>query len=230
MTTDTGQPPPPPRAFAQGTGVMLQTVGMILFLSSCLICSLSSWWHPMQDRGEVIEQVRTGQTTGGNLLRDIRERPVEAGYAMTVIFSTVGGLGLAVFGLGLQAERRRAGVAAMVTASILLFILLIAGALLWHGGAAWPARILHGLLTFTVAVVALFTWHAMRQVLADPPPADIDIVPPGTKIPYSFYHEDSPEVRLAKELANRRAKLDAEKLEIEKMERELKDREPGEKP
>lgn len=230
MTTDTGHPLPPPRAFAQGTGVMLQTVGMILFLSSCLICSLSSWWHPMQDRGEVIEQVRTGQTTGGNFLRDIRERPVEAGYAMTVIFSTVGGLGMAVFGLGLQAERRRAGVAAMVTATTLLVILIIAGALLWHGGAGWPARILHGLLTTTVAIAALFTWYAMRQVLADPPPANIDVVPPGTKIPYSFYHEDSPEVRLTKELANRRARLDAERLEIEKMERELKDRESDEKP
>jgi len=229
MTTDTGQPPPPPRAFAQGTGVMLQTVGMVLFLSSCLICSLSSWWHPMQDRGEVIEQVRTGQTTGGNFLRDIRDRPVEAGYAMTVIFSTVGGLGLAVFGLGLQAERRRAGIAAMVTATILMVILILAGALLWRGGAGWPARILHGVLTTTVAIVTMFTWYAMRQVLADPPPVDIDVVPPGTKIPYSFYHEDSPEVRLTKELANRRARLNAERLEIEKMERELKDRESDEK-
>lgn len=215
--------PPPPRAFAQGTGIVLQTIGMLFFLSSCCVCSLSSWWQPMQDRGQALEHYQSGRPIGGSL-SDLAERPVEAGYAITVFFGTVGGLGMAVFGLGLQAERRRAGIAAFITTAALAIILLFSGALLWYGGATWLARALHALLTLIVLILNGFTWHAMRQVLADPPPADIDIVPPGTKIPYSFYHDDPPEVRLAKELANRRAKLDADRRELDRMQRELDDR------
>ena len=70
-----------------------------------------------------------------------------------------------------------------------------------------------------------FSWAALRQVLADPPPADIDVVPPGAKIPYSFYHDDPPEVRLAQELAGRRARLEKERQEIERLEAELRDKE-----
>lgn len=213
----------PPRAFAQGTGVLLQTVGVILFLSSCCVCSLSSWWQPLQDHGQTLGAIQSGQPIGGSW-RDLAQRPREAGYTLTVVFGTVGGLGMAVFGLGLQAERRRAGVAAFATTTLLLVILIFAGVLLWHGGATWAARGLHALLTLIVALLAGFTWVAMRQVLANPPPADIDIVPPGVKIPYSFYHEDSPEVRLTKELANRRARLEAEKQDIDRLEQELNDR------
>jgi hypothetical protein len=137
----------------------------------------------------------------------------------------VGGLALASFGLGLQAERRRSAWGAVVTAAVMLTALLAAGVALWMGGAPWLVRIWHALLLVLIAILAGFSVAALRQILADPPPAGVDVIPPGAKVPYSFYHDDPPEVRLARDLANRRAKLDAEREELERMERELRERE-----
>jgi hypothetical protein len=214
---------PPPRAFAQGTGVVLQTVGMLLFLSSCCACAMTGTWDPVNSPGQTIEQVRAGEPLVATIDRLFAD-PARAGYMIHVMSSTVGGLAMAVFGLGLQAERRRAAWAAMSSVVVTAVLLLIAGVCLWIGGAAIVTKLWNAALVLVVALLAGFAWHALRQVRATPPPADVDVIPKGTKIPYSFYHDDPPEVRLAKELANRRAKLEAERAEIERLERELRDK------
>ena len=224
LTGESAARPSLPRAFAQGTGVVLQTVGMILFLSTCCVCSLTSLWDPGASRGETVENFRRGGP-GLVTLRTLPQTPAQTGYMLLVMFTTVGGLALASFGLGLQAERRRSAWGALATTGVMLASLLAGGVALWAGGAPWAVRAWHAGLLLVVAALAGFCAAALRQVMADPPPPDVDVVPPGAKIPYSFYHDDPPEVRLARDLAARRAKLDAERDEIDRMERELQDRE-----
>jgi hypothetical protein len=215
--------PPPPRAFAQGTGWLLQTLGILLFAANCCVCGMTGLWDPVASRSDIIHQIDSGRPLGMTVQR-LFEDPAKAGYMLTVVIGTVGGLAMAVLGLGLQADRRRAAAGAMACVGAVAAIVTAAGVLLWVGHAPWEARAWNAVLVAVLFVTGGFTWHAMREVTANPPPANIDIVPPGTRIPYSFYHDDPPEVRLAKELENRRAKLDVERAEIEKMEKELKER------
>lgn len=217
---------PPPRAFAQGTGVVLQTVGILLFLTNCCAFTLTGLWDKVISRTDVIERIDAGRPLGMSLER-MFENPAKAGYMLTVMSSTVGGLAMAVLGLGMQADRRRAAAGALASVAATSAVMLAAGVLLWVGSASWGARGWNAVLVLILLTCVGFTWHALREIHAAPPPLNIDIVPPGKKIPYSFYHDDPPEVRLARELENRKAKLDAERNEIERIERELQDRGKG---
>lgn len=218
--TDQGQYPPP-RAFSQGTGVLLQTVGMALFLSSCCLCSLAGTWDTLLSRPEVLERLAANQPLGVPIHALLRQ-PAHAGVMLMVMFTTVGGLAMAAFGLGLQAQRRRSAWGALGTVLALLAILAVAGVAIWFGRAHWVIRLWHAVLTGAVAVLAGFVWAALQEMRAHPPPIGIDVLGPDAKIPYSVYHDDPPEMRLAKELAQRRARLEAEKEELEKIERDLR--------
>ena len=59
----------------------------------------------------------------------------------------------------------------------------------------------------------------MRQ---NPPAAGHEVLPPGYKVPYSWYHQDPPEVRLAHELEQRRERLAVQQKELEMLEEKLK--------
>jgi Skp family chaperone for outer membrane proteins len=56
----------------------------------------------------------------------------------------------------------------------------------------------------------------------NPPPEGHDALPTGYKIPYSHYHDDPPEVRLAAELAQRRERLAVQQKELEALEKKIK--------
>lgn len=218
----------PPRAFAQGTGILLQTVGVLLFLSSCCIFSLTGIWSPVQPDPQTIESIRTNTTPEPGLRGKLRE-PAAAGYMVTALATSAGGLALAVFGLGLQADRRRASAGAAFSSVTMTLLLLVAGALLWIGGAGVIAKLWNLALLAIAGLLVAFSIAAQRNVRANPPPPNVDIVPPGKKIPYSWYHDDPPDVRLARELEARRERLDAERCELEKLERELAQRKNTEK-
>lgn len=215
---------PPPRAFAQGTGVVLQTVGMVLFLSTCCVCSTSFLWDPVLPPAEAIEQAarrRAPEQGAGWRLSRLVADPGRTSLMLVVMSMTIGGLALASLGLGLQADRRHAAAGAVACVLVLIVVLALAAPGLWrHGG--WPARIWHAILFLAMAVLLPMVAAALRQVRRHPPPTDVDVVPPGTKIPYSFYHDDPPEVRLARDIAARKAKLEAEQAELRKMEDELR--------
>lgn len=211
----------PPRAFAQGTGWLLQTVGMILFFSSCLLCAFTPMWDkPLDSPIEIDRTIRENPPVGYSI-RGSLSSPAKAGYTFTVATSTLGGLALAVLGLGLQADRRRSALGAVIAASTVEAILLVCNIALWIGGAPFGAILLNFFLLAVYGILLAFTLAAHRQVRASPPPEDIDIIPPGTKIPYSFYHDDPPEVRLARDLEARRKKLNAEQSELDRLQREL---------
>ncbi len=181
------QEPQPPRAFAQGVGVLLQTVGMVLFLSTCCVCSVAGAWDPTMDRAEVLNLIQTDQPVGVTLL-GLLDQPGRAGVMLTVMFTTVGGLAMAGFGLGLQAQKPKSGWGAFVTNVLMLSVLIVAGVGLWVGQASWVARVWHALLTVLVAVLTGFAWVALKQMIANPPPADIEVLPKDFEVPSRYKH------------------------------------------
>jgi hypothetical protein len=214
----------PPRAFAQGTGVMLQAFGVILLLSTCCVCSLSFLWDPQRPPSLVDGDPSVEQTRRSSNLTVLMDEPGRLGVMLTIMSTSVAGLAMAGFGLGLQAERLRAAWGAAASTSLWFIVLVGAGVALWTGESSINARIWHMLLAALALLLSGFAIAALRQVLADPPPADIDILPPDFKVPYSIYHEDPPDVRLEKEIANRRARLEAEHRELREMEDNLREK------
>lgn len=202
----------------------MQTVGVILFLSTCCVCSTSFLWDPIQtpDPANVVEQL-----TPAHRLGVMFDQPGKAGLMLTVMSMTVGGLALASLGLGLQSDHRHAAAASVITTIVLVAVLAMAGAGLWAGESSIATRLWHCVLSVVMVAMLGFTIAAWREVRRNPPPADVISIPPGTKIPYSMYHDDPPEVRLANEIASRRARLDAEREELDRMERELRDKSDG---
>jgi hypothetical protein len=57
---------------------------------------------------------------------------------------------------------------------------------------------------------------------SNPPPPGHEILPADYKVPYSHYHVDPPEVRLAAELEQRRQRLAVQQKELEMLEERLK--------
>ena len=77
-------------------------------------------------------------------------------------------------------------------------------------------------LTTLFAVACGFAVTAFREVRQNPPPRGHEVLPPGYKIPYSHYHPDPPEVRLAAELEQRRQRLAVQQKELEMLEEKLR--------
>jgi len=219
--SDTSSSAPPPRAFAQGTGVVLQTVGMVFLLATCCVCSMTFLWDPAPPRGAVQNPVPQSLAESFSaMLAD----PGRSGLMLTIVALNVGGLSLAVFGLGLQSEKRRAAWGATITIVLLTVALLVAGVGLWWGEATLHARFWHALVMLLTLALWPFIIVALRQVITHPPPADVEVLPPDFKIPYSMYHDDPPDVRLARDIARRRTKLEAERAELDRLEQELRDK------
>ena len=173
---------PPPRAFAQGTGVLLQFVGALFFFSSCCVCSSAFLWDPQWIRAEaLLHGVDGGSPTA--LWARIADDPARFGLMLMVLFTTLGGLALMVFGLGLQSEKPRSGWAAVLANLALLLVLAGAGACLWLGDARPVVLLWHALLSLLVAALLAFTIPALRQIRAHPPPLDQNVLPPDYDLP-----------------------------------------------
>ncbi len=97
-------------------------------------------------------------------------------------FVPVGGLALAVFGLGLQADKPRAAWGAVIANTSLFVVLLVAGVALWVAEGPAMLRVWHALLTLLTAALFVFTLKALGQVRADPPSRTIE-----------SFHTEAPE-------------------------------------
>ena len=173
---DEARDAPPVRAFAQGAGVLMQIVGGVLFFGSCCVCSALGAWDPTMSRGEAIRTYAADPTVGYSL-RSMLEHPNRAGVALLIAASTVGGLGMLVFGLGLQAEKRRAGWGAAITTWLLAAAMVVAGVLLWSGPGGWGYRIWNAVMLPLTVLLAGFATVALRQMRRHPPPDDLYTVP-----------------------------------------------------
>jgi len=131
------------------------------------------------------------------------------------------GIGLAGAGLGLQAMRRNSpGLAVIVTGVGTGFWLFHSIFFAIAARSVLLTVIALGLTAGFSALLALAI-GAMKEMRRTPPPIAMEILPPDYKIPYSHQHQDPPEVRLAKELEQRREKLAVQQKELEMLEQKL---------
>jgi hypothetical protein len=213
--------PPPPRAFTQGLGQVFQVVGVLLFLAMMFVCCGSSLLSKETATHTTLTRI------GWHQAGDPANRPsYSAQRAISVsLFSGVFfGIALAGVGLGMQAEYVAAAAAAV--------LLTILGSSFWIVHALFAATVggsilftsLAGGLALVFVLLLAGSVHALVELRRTPPPADHALLPADYKIPYSHYHEDPPEVRLERELQQRRQRLHVQQKELEMLEARLRQR------
>ena len=210
---------PPPRAFTQGVGWVFQVAGVLLFLGMSFICCgsslLSKDWAT---RAEL-------RTMGWHIAGDVPGEPsYSAQRALTIsVFAGVFfGLALAAAGLGMQAQHRRAATFATAIAAIGAAFWLVHALFAATAGRSTWFTLIAAALSLVFALLLIFAIGAMIEMRRDPPAKDHDLLPADYKIPYSHYHPDPPEVRLAAELTQRRQRLEVQQKELEMLEQKLK--------
>ena len=217
-------PTPPPRAFTQGVGLVFQFVGVILFLVMFLTCCgsslLSKDWATKSDLTQI----------GWGTSPQTRQPAYSAQQALTIsVFAgVVFGMALAGAGLGMQSGSRIAAPGAVTVTSIGTAFWLVHAIFAASAARSMLLALIAGGLTCLFAVLLCFAINAAREMRKNPPPPGHDALPPGYKIPYSHYHDDPPEVRLAAELAQRRERLLVQQKELEALEEKLKRKLDGE--
>jgi len=214
----TSRPPPPPRAFTQGVGTLYQVCGVTFFVASILVCCGSSLFSKDVAERHDLTLIGWSVPLPGGLYLYSAQRAIAVCVPVAVFF----GMALAGIGLGLQAQGRLAPWGAVaVTASATLFwaihAVFFASALRSIGFAAGA-----GLLAIAFVVLFSFGAAALREMRRDPPPPGHEVLPADYKVPYSHLHQDPPEVRLARELEQRRDRLAVQQKELEMLEARLK--------
>ena len=213
----------PPRAFTQGVGTVFQIVGSTMFLVLATVCCGSSLLSKTTAERHDLTRIGWGQGTGGEVV-------YSAQRATSVALFVGVGLSVAVasVGLGLQATHRSAAVGGVVVTAL--------GLAFWSVHVVFAAQVMRSIvlsiitggLVMLYAVLFALGLAAWREMRRDPPPVGHEVLPEGYKVPYSWYHDDPPEVRLARELEQRRERLAVQQKELEMLEEKLKKRQAGE--
>jgi hypothetical protein len=211
--------PPPPRAFTQGVGTVFQFAGGILFIAMSLACCGSGLLGKETWKREDL------MTVGWHLPGDAADQPSYSALRASSV-SLIGGIGLALavagLGLGLQATRRSAAVVAVVVTLTGVVFWAVHGVFFIHVMRAWMLAVVVFAMVAVYAVFFALALGAWREMKRDPPPVGHEVLPEGYKIPYSWYHDDPPEVRLERELEQRRERLAVQQKELEMMEEKLR--------
>ena len=209
MTSDASPPPTPPRAFTQGVGTVFQFTGVTLFLVSFFVCCFSSLISKESAMHTSLTTVGWGDYSA--------QRAISICLVVTVFL----GLALAGIGLGLQAQRRQAPVFAVLVSGF--------GSIFWLVHSVFFGQAMHSVLMTLLAVLLMSLFigllilsiAGLREMRRDPPPRGFELLPADYKVPYSHMHQDPPEVRLARELQQRREKLAVQQKELEMLEEKL---------
>jgi hypothetical protein len=209
---------PPPRAFSQGVGTLFQTVGGLIFLAFTFFCCgsalTSKEWATNPDR----DKVGWGSShNSGRALYSARDWTIA-----TVAGGVILGLAAAGLGLGLQADKRRAALAAVGITFL--------GLVFWIVQAIFAAQAMGSIglfalcfvLTAIFAILGILAIGALRDLSQNPPAPGEEILPADYQVPYSHLHQDSPEARIASEIAQRKLKLEVQQKELEALERRLR--------
>lgn len=164
-----GSSPPPdaPRRFASATGFVLQGVGVVLLIASCVVWVATS-------RLAAVPKEQTPETWLHYL------RGPHAGAAvltLNLLVTLVGGLAFTAAGLGLQVGKRTSGRLAVASCSVLtlvyagssVFLLAVHGSLMGLL-AVPPALLCGGLLVLCLRSAAVLRRH--------PPPSDYHVATP----------------------------------------------------
>ena len=210
-------PLPPPRAFTQGVGTVFQLVGGLLFLGLIFTCCgsglLSREWA-----------TQPHFATEGLRLDGNQAAVYSVGRAITICMfcGIFFGIACAAIGLGLQAEHRSAPLGAVIVTAVasLFFLAHAAFAIAYVRSVLIVVLLLAAAIAFPVLFVLAL--GAAREMRRNPPPPGHEVLPAEYKVPYSHYHDDPPEVRLAAELDQRRQRLAVQQKELEMLEEKLK--------
>jgi lysylphosphatidylglycerol synthetase-like protein (DUF2156 family) len=204
-------PIPPPRAFTQGVGTVFQWIGVSLFLASFFVCCGSA----------LVSRDRATQTN----LTNIGWPFYSAQQAITIslVSAVFFGMALAGLGLGLQAQDRRAP---WMSVGLTLFagLFWLFHVVFFTTVSEWGMMLICLVMMALFILLAVFAVAARREMLRTPPPADLEILPADYEVPYSHLHQDPPEVRMARELEQRRKRLAVQQKELEMLEAKLKRR------
>ena len=199
---------------------MLQFAGVTLFLAMSFTCCgsglLSREWATRD------ELSRVGWHFGSSA-----EGPAysaQRAITISVFCGVFFGLALAGFGLGLQAEHLSAARGAVILAAIATVFWLIQTVFAIQHLSSLALVLIAGGLAILYAALTALSAAALKEMRQNPPPQGHEILPADYKIPYSHYHDDPPEVRLAAELQQRRQRLAVQEKELEMLEERLKRR------
>lgn len=206
----------PPRAFSQGVGLVLQAVGLILFLTTCCVCSLSGQWEKTLSRGEILQMQEQDRVPSWSVA-DLVNTPGRAAMMLLAMFMTVGGLAMLAFGLGMQSHKRGSALGALITMLAADGVLLVAGVGLWAGDSHWLSRLWHAVMLLTVMVLTPMTIAAYRQMQADPPPDDMYVIPADFDIDAYKRRVRASAPPSSQEIAVRRKRLEAELDELDRL-------------
>jgi hypothetical protein len=209
----------PPRAFTQGVGSVFQFTGVSLFLIMMFICCGSALVS--KDKAESKDYTQIGWHLAGDPL----DQPTISEQKMIAIAVPAGvflGLGLATLGLGLQAENRFAPIGAVLLTGVGLTLWIVDALFAASVSGSITLILLSGILTLIFAALFALAVVAWLEMHRHPPATGHELLPADYIIPYSHLHQDPPEVRLARELNQRRQKLEIEQKELEQLERRLK--------
>lgn len=202
-----------PRAFTQGVGTVFQVVGVVLFLASFFVCCGSS----LLSRDTATQTDLT--TVGWNLAGS--KYSGQQAVTICLLLAVFCGMGLASLGLGLQAQHRRAPYLAAALCGGAAIFWTAHAVLFGKVGFYWLCLPTAALAVLSVLLLVL-ACVSLREMRRNPPAAGFELLPADYKVPYSHLHEDPPEVRLAREVEQRRARLEVEQKEIESLEAKLK--------
>ena len=156
-----------PRAFAVGTGLCCQAVGLVFLLGSCCVWSLSA--NVVEPSPEPAER-RTDDLVGDRLPAAV----LMIGLAVTL----VGGMALVAVGTGLQGERPSSGILAMVVTGLMTGVYAASAVLLIvHTGSVMKALapVLPALATSILFLLAGYSASVLRRF---PPPPDQSVATP----------------------------------------------------
>ncbi len=157
--------PTSPRAFATATGMVFQVAGFVYFVGAAAYWFASGRLQsvatvPVERIGDYFDR--------SNILLSVT--------TANVLAAVVAGLAIAAFGLGMQAEKRGAGIGAMITTGLLTLTSVISAGLYIAYGPSWlrVAAVLS--IGVVSAVLFLLAGHSTAILKHHPPPPDQSIV------------------------------------------------------
>ena len=211
-------PPQPPRAFTQGVGTVFQFVGVTLFLVSMFVCCASSLISKsVAERRDLMAVGWTVPLPGGPRLYS-----AQRAITVSLLVAVFCGIALAGLGLGLQAQGRRAPIGAVGVTGFAAAFWVVHAVFFATGLGSVGVTAISAVMAIAFGVLLALSLAAWREMRRDPPPPGHEVLPPDYKVPYSHMHQDPPEVRLARELDQRRERLAVEQKELEMLEQRLR--------
>ena len=201
----------------QGVGTIFQFTGVIFFVASMFVCCSSSLLSKETATHTKLSDV--GWFADAQGLPAYSAQRAATVSLMSAIFF---GMALAGIGLGLQAQNRIAPILAVIVSGL--------ATIFWITHAIFFATVLRSILLTTLCgalaigffLLAVLAIGALREMLRNPPPRGHEILPADYKVPYSHMHEDPPELRLARELEQRRQRLAVQQQELQVLEEKLR--------